>query len=630
MFSLNFFGGFRRQRLALAGASDFAELPLHSSVQKQLDRITSAAEEKSTRFEKGNIWRSSINAVRPLLVRSITANIAIAGCVLGGVLASKAVIDRAASLSLALTLAVGFLLSEICKNLLQYWELKRRVQIARGIQLHLFGLINIKLLDIEPRSQEALSTGNLKTLVGSDVEAVEDFITAAAANWLPIVVLILVLTPTIYLMAGKLGLLGISVALVQIPIAVCFSRVIERYQDRTQRHQDTLTTLVGEWVKNIRLIRYLGWQPAISSQIEGQVRQMTVDSVLKHLMVCITYGISYSWWMVPLVVMLLGASVLNIPLELSSFFSSIWALSHLTNHIQNIPYSFTLFGAAIAGTRRISALLGAPELSRHLSPAPDESAPDGTPQRLRLTEVKVQFGETVALDIPELEINLGERTAIVGKVGSGKSLLLELITGERAPSAGQILIEGDSGRWRRLWEQHTYQWFRNQIAYTAQIPFLSNTTLRRNIDLGDDLTLAEVNDAALAAQLNPDISQLTHGVEEEVGETGVNLSGGQKQRVSLARAFASQRSFFILDDPLSSVDRHTEQELMEILCTPGRGIVLVSHRLAELSRCNRVLVLEDGRLIEDGPPELLLSQPRSAFKEFIEAAQTIEQMGEQK
>jgi ABC-type multidrug transport system fused ATPase/permease subunit len=328
--------------------------------------------------------------------------------------------------------------------------------------------------------------------------------------------------------------------------------------------------------------------------------------------------------------MLLGASVLNIPLELSSFFSSIWALSHLTNHIQNIPYSFTLFGAAIAGTRRISALLEAPELSRHLSLALDESKPKGTPQRLRLTGVKIQFGEIVALDIPELEINLGERTAIVGKVGSGKSLLLELITGERAPSAGEILIEDNSGRWRRLWEQHTYQWFRNQIAYTAQIPFLSNTTLRRNIDLGDDLTLAEVNDAALAAQLNPDISQLTHGVEEEVGETGVNLSGGQKQRVSLARAFASQRSFFILDDPLSSVDRHTEQELMEILCTPGRGIVLVSHRLAELSRCNRVLVLEDGRLIEDGPPELLLSQPRSAFKEFIEAAQTIEQMGEQK
>lgn len=630
MFSLRFFGGFRKQRLALASASDFAELPLHPSVQRQLEQITCGAETPATGGADGNIWWSSIRAVRPLLIQSITANIAIAFCVLGGVLASKAIIDKAAELWLALILGSGFLLSELCKNLLQYWELKRRVQIARGIQLHLFGRINTKLLDIEPRAQRALSTGNLKTLVGSDVEAVEDFITAAAANWLPIVVLIIVMTPTIYLMAGKLGLIGIAVALVQIPIAIGFSQVIERYQDRTQRHQDALTTLVGEWVKNIRLIRYLGWQPAISSQIQGQVRQMTVDSSLKHLMVCITYGISYSWWMAPLVVMLLGASFFNIPLELSSFFSSIWALSHLTNHIQNIPYSFTLFGAAIAGTKRISGLLEAPALSRHLSPALNEIETTGPAQRLRLQGIKVRFENNLALDIPELEINLRERTAIVGKVGSGKSLLLELITGERAPSAGDILIQTDSGEWLRLWEQNTYQWFRSQIAYTAQVPFLSNTTLRRNIDLGDDLTLDEVNHAARAAQLNPDISQLTHGIEEEVGETGVNLSGGQKQRVSLARAFASQRTVFILDDPLSSVDRHTEQELMELLCSNDRGIILVSHRMAELARCHRVLVLDDGGLIEDGAPELLLSQPDSAFKKFIEAAQRVDQTGEHK
>ena len=105
-----------------------------------------------------------------------------------------------------------------------------------------------------------------------------------------------------------------------------------------------------------------------------------------------------------------------------------------------------------------------------------------------------------------------------------------------------------------------------------------------------------------------------------MGETGINLSGGQKQRVSLARAFASQRPIFILDDPLSAVDRQTERALMGEILKATQGLILVSHRLDELQLCDRVLVLKGGRVLEDGSPKTLMLRADSAFNAFLQAA----------
>jgi len=235
--------------------------------------------------------------------------------------------------------------------------------------------------------------------------------------------------------------------------------------------------------------------------------------------------------------------------------------------------------------------------------------------------VAVSFGSKTTLDIPALSIDLTERTAIVGDVGSGKSLLLELLSGERPPTHGTLSIELSTQERRPLWGRITHALFRGQIAYSPQQPFLSNTSLRKNIDLGDDVPPYQVQAAAEAAQLAQDIGSFSGGIEEEVGETGINLSGGQKQRVSLARAFASRRPIFLLDDPLSAVDHKTEIALMAQITRVASGLVLVSHRLDELRLCHRVLVLREGRIVEDGSPEALRAQIDSAFNAFLSAAQ---------
>ncbi|NDC36436.1 MAG: ABC transporter ATP-binding protein [Proteobacteria bacterium] len=619
MFSLRFFGGFKIQRETLLAATEFADISLHPSVARHLAAISEVPPAHAD-YGSERIWRAAVRAVQPLLFRSILTNIGAALFALGAVLSSKWLLDYSADLPIVIAMAGLFLLCELANNTCQYFELRRRVQLARGIQMYLFSRINWKLLRLDTTQELALSKGNLKTLIGSDIEAVEDFITAAAANWIPTLVLLAILTPTIYLMSGLLGLVGVTLALVQIPVSVLFASLIEKYQGKTQQHQDGLTTLIGEWVKNIRLVRYLGWQQAIARDIQERVRWFSIDSSMRHLLVCFTYAVSFSWWMAPIVGMLLTASALSIPLQLSSFFLSIWALSHLTNYIQNIPYSIGLLGSALAAETRLNALLSAPELRRHFtleSSAPSDSE---RPTSLSLENVAIEFGSTTALAIPALSINLTKRTAIVGEVGSGKSLLLEIISAERAPTRGSIVVGYQSGQSRPLWGEYTYRHFRAQIAYSPQQPFLSNTSLRKNIDLGDDLGTDQVKQATRAAQMESDIALFPRAIEEEVGETGINLSGGQKQRVSLARAFASGRPIFILDDPLSAVDRRTEQALVEELLKVSRGLVLVSHRLEELAACDRILVLQAGRVIEDGSPHELITRQNSAFNTFLKAA----------
>jgi ABC-type multidrug transport system fused ATPase/permease subunit len=218
-----------------------------------------------------------------------------------------------------------------------------------------------------------------------------------------------------------------------------------------------------------------------------------------------------------------------------------------------------------------------------------------------------------------LSVDLSAHVAVVGEVGSGKTTLLKLLIGELAPTSGEIEVEFAGGVCAPLWNPDVYAAYRSFIAYAPQEPFLSNAPLRDNIDLSTGRGSGEVDDAAGRACLTPDIALFTHGLDEEVGETGINLSGGQKQRVSLARAFVSNRPFLFLDDPLSAVDSATERVLFARFVSEARGFILVSHRIDELNECDRVVVLESGRVVEDGDPCELLRDSRSRYRAFREA-----------
>jgi ATP-binding cassette subfamily B protein len=189
----------------------------------------------------------------------------------------------------------------------------------------------------------------------------------------------------------------------------------------------------------------------------------------------------------------------------------------------------------------------------------------------------------------------GSSLAIVGATGSGKTTLVDLIVRAYDPDHGAILIDGVDIR------QLSLDQLRRAVGFVPQETFLFSETLRRNILLGapDDGRLERV---AEIAQLTEALPALPDGYDTLLGERGINLSGGQKQRTAIARALAQDPPLFVLDDALSAVDTHTEARILAGLrdALAGRTSVIVSHRLAAVRDADRILVLDEGRIVEQG------------------------------
>jgi ABC-type branched-subunit amino acid transport system ATPase component len=318
-----------------------------------------------------------------------------------------------------------------------------------------------------------------------------------------------------------------------------------------------------------------------------------------------------------------------VDLSVAELFSSFWLIEHVMLSIQWIPWSFSLLGSAEAGAGRALELLEQPELDDEIQgfdPA-DNGASNrevdqcATPAAVIVRDLRHDFAGRVALDRISVEFDLTKRTAIVGSVGSGKTTLLEILLGELPASGGELSIKFSDGSFGPLWRSDVYPAFRSHVAYSPQQPFLSNSSMRLNIDLSGASSQQSVAQAIDMAELATDLALFSRGLEEEIGESGINLSGGQRQRVSLARAFISKRPVMFLDDPLSAVDQTTERALITSILNEAKGLLLVSHRLAELERCDRVVVLDSGRIVEDGDPKLLAKDSGSRFSSYLRAVE---------
>ncbi|MDE0356457.1 MAG: ABC transporter ATP-binding protein [Gammaproteobacteria bacterium] len=225
---------------------------------------------------------------------------------------------------------------------------------------------------------------------------------------------------------------------------------------------------------------------------------------------------------------------------------------------------------------------------------------------MRLEGVSFSFGRgDPVLDGVDLAVGEGEVVAVVGASGSGKSTIVDLLSRQLDPDAGRILLGGRDLRALRLAD------VRAAVVPVEQEPFLFNTTIAENIRYGRPAASdAEVAAAARAVGLDTFLATLPDGLETLVGEQGRELSAGQRQRVAVARAFLADPAVLVLDEPTSSLDPASERALMEgyEAVMRGRMTILVSHRLALARRADRVVVLERGRIVEEGTAAELLGR----------------------
>lgn len=214
--------------------------------------------------------------------------------------------------------------------------------------------------------------------------------------------------------------------------------------------------------------------------------------------------------------------------------------------------------------------------------------------------------ENPALSNVNLTINKGSTVGFIGPSGSGKSTLIDLVLGLLVPSKGKILIDNiDLTSATRNWQM--------QVGYVSQSIYLIDDTIRRNVAFGlddDEIDDQQVQRAIQAVDLKDFINELPQGLNTQVGERGTRLSGGQKQRIGIARALYHNPSVLVLDEATSSLDSHTEMSVMKsVEALKGQiTILIIAHRLSTVNQCDWIYRLENGRVIAEGAPDLVLKK----------------------
>lgn len=279
---------------------------------------------------------------------------------------------------------------------------------------------------------------------------------------------------------------------------------------------------------------------------------------------------------------------------LSVVWFMIWPMSQLGFFLNNLTQ-------ATAAGERLLEILDYPDAL-----AADKEHHQGEMKgRIEFRHVTVRFGNSDILKDVSFVVEPGETVGLLGLTGSGKTSLMNLIARFYDAGEGQILIDGVDVR---EWDRHS---LRRQIGFVFQEPFLFSTTIFANIAYGrPEATRDAVEEAARTADAEEFINALPDGYFTLVGERGMGLSGGQKQRVALARAILLSPSILILDDATSAVDMETEFQIQQSLerVMEGRTTFIIAHRVSSLKRANQILVFDEGRVVDAGTHEDLLSR----------------------
>ncbi len=278
--------------------------------------------------------------------------------------------------------------------------------------------------------------------------------------------------------------------------------------------------------------------------------------------------------------------------------------------IQRLLWPLTRMGVTLdeyerakASARRTFGLLEAP--SKIVSPSAPKSLVQPVQGRIELNNVCFNYQRGVeVLKGLNMSVNQGEMIGIAGVTGAGKSTLIKLLLRFYDPTEGQVLLDGIDLRELRLSE------IRKQISLVSQDVYLFHGTIAENIAYGpDDLDMQRIKDASQSAQLHEFVMTLPEGYQTIVGERGIRLSGGQRQRLSIARAILKNSPVMIFDEATSSVDTETEREIQANLAriTKGKTALVIAHRLSTIRHADRILVMRDGKVAEEGHHDDLVS-----------------------
>lgn len=447
------------------------------------------------------------------------------------------------------------------------------------------------------------ATGDMMSRISEDVSRVRMYTGPAIMYVINLVVLIglclwgmISESPllTLYVVA-PLPLLALSVFYV--------NKIVNRKSEQIQAELSGLTSQAQEAYSGIRVIKSFVQEESamnIFSRISGAYRKSTINLSLTESVYFPAMNLFIGLSML-LTVLIGGIQAIKGNVSPGNIAEFVMYINLLMFPISAIGWTANMIQRAAVSQRRINEfLLSEPEIVD--DPEPVSAKMSG---RITFRNVSFVYPHTGirALDNFSLEIVPGQRVAVIGKTGSGKSTLVHLLLRMYDVTEGTILVDDVP---IRKWQ---LQNLRSQISYVPQDVFLFSDTVAGNIGLGLEVKDEEaVRKAAETAAVAGDIEQLADGYETITGERGIMLSGGQKQRISLARALIKDPAVLILDESLSAVDTRTEQTIQRNLSKylQDKTTLVITHRIFKEWNFDKIIVLEDGRIIEQGNHDTLM------------------------
>jgi ATP-binding cassette, subfamily B, multidrug efflux pump len=521
-------------------------------------------------------------------------------------------------LSIANVVAVSgitILILALLKSLFMFFMRQTIIVMSRHIEYDQKNEVYEHYQKLDAGFYKSHSTGDLMSRMAEDVARVRMFTGPAIMYLTNLVALISLSVFFMYKRSPELTFYVLSpLPILAITIYVV-NTVIHRKSEALQATLASLTTNAQQSYSGIRVIKSFAQEKAMLGFFKDNSEKYRKDAVtlariesLYFPSMSLFIGISTL-----LTVMIGGLQYINGKgnVDMSMIVEFVIYINMLTFPVSAIGWTASMIQRASASQKRLNEFL-------HTTPV-IQDPPHGISKPLT-GEIKFENTGFVypntgirALHNFSLEIKPGEKVAIVGRTGSGKSTVVQLLLRMYDPTEGRILY-GDTDI-----RKYDLGVLRDQLSYVPQDGFLFSDTIEKNISFGlKETDSVKIREAAAAAAVDKEIISFPAGYDTLVGERGVTLSGGQKQRVSIARALVKQTPVLILDDSLSAVDTKTEREILAHIDSymKDRTSIMITHKVLSLAAFDRIVVMEQGEIIETGTHRQLLEKKGNYFEMY--------------
>ena len=493
------------------------------------------------------------------------------------------------------------------------------INVSRYIEFDLKNIIYKKYQLLEFDFYKNNRTGDLMNRISEDVSRVRMYVGPAIMYTINTITLFVIVISYMISVAPTLTIYVLTPLPVLSFIIYKISKIINVRSKVVQEYLSKLTTFAQESFSGVKIIKAYTLEKVSNNNLESIAHQ----SKEKNMNL-----VKVQSWFFPLMILLIGASnilviyigglqYINGQIELGILAEFIIYVTMLTWPVATVGWVTSIVQQAEASQKRINEFLKYPVTKEKKSLRKKEVS-----GKIEFKNVSFTYKETniEALKNVSFSIKPGESIAIMGDVGSGKSTILELISGVYKPTDGKIIVDNLD------LNNYNISDFRNSIGYVPQTTFLFSDSIENNIKFGKhEATYEELINSSKSSCLHSDILSFDKKYKTLLGERGVNLSGGQKQRLSIARAIIKKPKILLLDDSLSAVDTETEEKIINNInsITKNITVFITTHRISTSKKCDKILMLKDGSIESIGSHKELMKEKKSYFSIFNKQSKEI-------